>query len=117
LAKKIEAAFDGYMDSKRAMTIARTEMTHMVSVGDDAAWAASGVVSGKEWDANGDACPFCLAMDGRIIDLGESFHKRGSSMVVAFEDKPISLSFGYRDVGGPPLHPNCRCSKLPVVDV
>jgi len=32
------------------------------------------------------------------------------------EAEKASMTFSYEDVGWPPLHPNCRCTILPVVE-
>lgn len=58
-------------------------------------------------------CSWCLAMDGKVIGVGQSFWHIGDTMEVEVEDSVRHLSFTYEDVIAPPLHPNCRCTLLP----
>lgn len=45
----------------------------------------------REWIATEDACPECEALDGALADLDGEYPDEGG--------------------GGPPLHPNCRCTE------
>jgi hypothetical protein len=127
LTKRVQTVF-GAIDPKtgkpidperaiwwRSERIARTESARAISAGQELQWQETGVVSAKQWDAMGDACPFCLEMDGKITELGTAFWKTGETMTVQFNDRPINLSFNYLPVMGPPLHPACRCSENPVL--
>ena len=71
------------------------------------------MVSAKVWDANDDACPFCLAMDGKVVELGNLFMDKGQTQTVDFNGKEIMLSNNYLPMQGPPRHPNCRCDLVP----
>ena len=76
--------------------------------------ATDGVVTAKVWDAAGDACPFCTAMHGRTLAVGEPFFSVGDTFAVDWQSpdgpKTISMTFTYQDVRHPPIHPNCRCT-------
>ena len=109
LANRIAEIEESWEDGKRAEMIARTETARAYSVGKVEAWGATGVVTRKIWHAAGDACPFCLAMNGKQVGVAESFFKEGDSMKVKWRGQSLSMNFGYSDVIGPPLHPNCRC--------
>ena len=51
------------------------------------------------------------------MGVSENYWAMGDTMNVDVPDeKPISMVFSYEDVGEPPLHPNCRCTILPVVE-
>ena len=113
ITKRIEslgADWQGY----RAERVARTETARGEMLGQEMEWQESGVVSAKVWDANGDGCPFCLDMNGKVLELGGRFFTPdGPNQTVDFEGKEITLKHEYLDVQGPPLHPNCRCDIQP----
>jgi SPP1 gp7 family putative phage head morphogenesis protein len=84
----------GFSD-ERADMIARTETAFAETAGTLEGYAASGVVEGKEWSADGEACDECAALDGVVVALDEDFPDGGGD--------------------GAPLHPNCECSVAPVL--
>ena len=94
LASRVSSVYDE-AKSYRSIRIARTETISANNQGALQAYDQSGVVEKKQWLAEGDACDDCLAMQGEIVKLHESF------------------SGG---VDCPPLHPNCRCTVLPVIE-
>jgi len=61
-------------------------------------------------------CPFCAEMNGKRIETGEPFFRSGDTF--SFEDRKMKIPTGARgfDVRHPPLHPNCRCTLVPVFD-
>ncbi len=81
---------------ERAQTIARTEILRADSYGQLAVYRASGVVTGKEWSPDAEACPICVlnANEGVI---------------------PLEQLFLSGDLMSP-AHPRCECSVNPVVD-
>jgi len=73
----------------RAEMIAVTETTRIYAEGNDRAWKSTGVVSDEgKWQTAVDerVCPLCSPLHNKIT-----------------KEKP-------------PLHPRCRCGRLPVVD-
>jgi hypothetical protein len=64
-----------------------------------------------EWSAEFDACEFCLALNGMVVGLEESFAPLGGSVDGGDGGK---YQVTYESINHPPLHPNCRCSILPV---
>lgn len=82
----------------QSMRITRTEVsrTSMQSASD--AWEQSGVVEGKQWITAG-ADDECADYEGQVESLDGNFYGDTDE----FAD------------GDPPLHPNCRCSLVPVV--
>ena len=117
ITKRIEAMgteWQGY----RAERVARTESARALMTGREEQWRQSGVVGAKVWDANGDACPFCLDMDGKIVEIGVPYFGEGVTQSVDFKGREIKLNHNYGVVNGPPLHLNCRCSLQPqLIDV
>jgi SPP1 gp7 family putative phage head morphogenesis protein len=111
----------GHASTVRADRIARTEITRAQTYGDLQAWKQSGVVEAKEWRTARDErqCPFCRALDGRIISLGETYFDKGDVQTVEGKDKDgnpktFTQKISYDDMPGPPAHVNCRCVLLPV---
>ena len=79
------------------------------------AWKQTGVVKTIKWYTAEDSevCEYCDAEDGTEIDINENFYNEGDQ-IDGGEDMP-SVTADYGDVGGPPLHPNCRCYLRPEV--
>ncbi len=102
-----------WIGKARAEMIARTEVQRSVHLGAELAMMQSGVVEAKEWLPAGDACEFCLATaNAANAKLGESFYSVGDT--VRGVDGG-TLSVNYLAVSGPPLHPGCRCTTVPVL--
>ena len=76
---------------QRAEMIARTETSSAWAEGNIASYREAGVES-KEFSSANDACPICAPLDGKTYPIG-------SDEVVI------------------PLHPQCRCSWLPYIEV
>jgi SPP1 gp7 family putative phage head morphogenesis protein len=92
-AGELSDAF-GFSDD-RANLIATTETATAETAGTLEGYKASGVVGGKEWSADADACDDCAALDGVVVPLDEDFPGDGGD--------------------GPPAHPRCQCVVAPVV--
>jgi hypothetical protein len=101
------------------MLIARTETIRASNAGAEESYKQSGVVTSKEWLVTADdrLCPACAEMDGEIIELGENYYNKGDEMSFGSGDEQGTLVFDYGAVAHPPLHPNCRCTLVPVVDM
>lgn len=101
--KRLEAVYsdmNGEGDEiDRLVRLARTETIKASNESAERAYKQSGVVKEKEWMKNPGACPLCRSLNGTTVALGEIFQE-GS----------------YEDIAHPPLHPNCRCTLLPVID-
>tara|TARA_R100001530_G_scaffold130469_1_gene101438 strand:+ start:65 stop:2008 length:1944 start_codon:yes stop_codon:yes gene_type:complete len=52
-------------------------------------------------------------MDGKVFPLDNPFAKEGSTVT---GDRGGKLSMDYGNVNGPPIHPSCRCTLVPMVD-
>jgi SPP1 gp7 family putative phage head morphogenesis protein len=95
--KLTKALIEDYAFSKaRARMIARTEIAAADMAGSMIAYRASGVVTHKEWLTAAGCCEICEALDGVTVALDEEFPDGAGD--------------------APPLHPNCRCSVLPITD-
>lgn len=97
LADSIEDLF-GFSQA-RAQMISRTELAFAHVQGNLAGYRESGLVEGKRWLVSQDnVCELCEALDGQVVGIDEDFDSEGEA------------------VDAPPLHPNCRCDVLPVLE-
>ena len=98
IMKDITQYFDAW-DRYRAEIISRTETSRASNEAAIEAYEQSGVVKEKEWLTAPDCCDICAELDGEVVALEDTF----------FDDD-------YGDGMSPPLHVNCRCSVIPVVE-
>ncbi len=112
LKKRVKDVF-ATATTARAEAIARSESIRASNTASVEAYRQSGVVSAKEWLTERDdrACPFCLSVDGKFVDLDINFFKEGETITVGDQTLQVELA----DVGEPPLHTNCRCTTIPVI--
>jgi SPP1 gp7 family putative phage head morphogenesis protein len=122
LSKRVAEVFDvakGY----RTTRIARTEVIRASNYGAEAGYIQSGVVQYKEWLTAKDErlCPWCNSMNGKRVGVAETFVAK-NDWVLILDPKDESgrtvldaLKNTYGDIKAPPLHPNCRCTLVPVV--
>lgn len=99
-----------------ANRLARTETALMVGEGRQEAWKELGVTR-KQWNLAPNSCPMCAGFDrqygGRkVVNIGEPFARAGE--VVRHTDGKTTVL--QRDILHEPLHPNCRCGTVPVVE-
>lgn len=99
LKKRITGIFDD-CKTYRAERIARTETARATMFATDEAYRQSGVVEKREWLVAFDerTCPDCNALSGKRILFGKKFKSPAG------------------DVERPPLHVNCRCDLLPIIE-
>ena len=98
LAKRLDD-FGGFGEA-RSILIARTETQFASNAGALVGYRASGVVEQKEWlVAQDEVCDECEEMDGQVVGLDDVFECPSTGDMT----------------DAPPLHPNCRCTVLPVL--
>lgn len=102
----LQGVFDGW-DKARADLIAQTESIRAANGGAILSYKLAGITK-KIWIADSEACPYCAALNGRVVEIdtpflkmGDSFHPDGASS---------AMQVTYEDVGFPPAHPRCRCA-------
>lgn len=110
LKSRVEDVYSG-AKGYRAERIARTETLKASNYSTNEAYKQTGYVTAKQWYANPGADEECAALDGTIIGLDEDFLKQGGTL--EFGDGQTYQN-DYADVTDPPLHPNCRCTILPI---
>lgn len=99
LSKRVKSVYDEASDS-RAKMVARTEVLRANNFATIESYKQSGVVKKKEWLTAFDerTCPECEALDGKQVGLEVTF----KSSLGAVQE--------------PPLHPQCRCTTIPVME-
>lgn len=117
IAKRIDSIYENVLGIKtpgyRIERIARTEVIKTSNEITEAAYRQSGLVKKKEWIANPGACQFCQALDGTIVRLGATFVEKDGSIE---GDEGGTYKNTYEDVKHPPVHPDCRCGLIPVIE-
>jgi hypothetical protein len=98
---ELKTAIAGVEKAPRASAVSVAHRS--IASGFTAATNEAGVA--RMWTAERDACPACLAYSGRIAGAGEDFPGG-----LTFGDHPLPWSKG--GIGGPPLHPHCRCHLM-----
>ena len=113
LTKRIEEVFSG-AKGYRANRIARTETARAANFATTESYRQSGVVKGKEWLTAFDelTCEWCVPMNGKVVSIEDNFFDKGDTYL-GNADEALVLDYG--DVKFPPLHPNCRCTLIPVL--
>lgn len=97
ISRGIRDEFNAY-SKMQAERITRTEVLRASNMSAVDAWEQSGEVVGKQWLISPGADPECTIYDGKIVKLKGNFYSTSE-----FAD------------GDPPIHPNCRCTILPVL--
>jgi HK97 family phage portal protein len=110
----------GQWTESRAKRIARTESRYAGEAGKMEGWGQSGVVAGKEFLIAPGACPVCKAVDmqvkGKMFPIGGKMFNKGDSIKYTDDGgKSRKFMFDYTSMKGPPVHPNCRCTLIPVI--
>ena len=98
IRNQISSDFEMY-SKNQSQLIARTEVLRASNMAAEDAYIQSGVVEAKQWLTFG-ASDECAQYEGQIESLGGNFYSSDNK----FQD------------GDPPLHPNCRCVILPIVE-
>lgn len=117
LKKRVESVYE---DAKgfRAERIARSEVLRATNFSSLEAYRQSGVVEAKEWLTAKDerTCAWCGPQDGKQLGLKENYFDEGDTVTGKNDKgKKVFLKIGLGDVKYPPLHPNCRCTLIPIV--
>jgi HK97 family phage portal protein len=118
LITEVGRLYEGWKDFQRSEMIARSETIRASNAGAEQAYLLAGIER-EEWFTSEDerVCEFCGEMHGKTVRVNEVFFRQGETMSVVDQDgKTQQLKMDYEDVGYPPLHPDCRCTILPVVE-
>ncbi|MGE5589209.1 MAG: phage portal protein [Bacillota bacterium] len=97
----------------RAEMVARTETIRASNAGAKLAYKQAGIKRVR-WLTADDGCPYCVPLNGREFGVDEPLFQQGDTWHP--EGAPAPLHLDYEAVEHPPIHPNCRCSIIPVVE-
>lgn len=113
IRNEIRDTFEQYSKTQ-AERITRTEVIRASNQGTVDAWQQSEVVSGKEWLTAEDSRvdEDCEEMNGVIVNVESSFN---GAIKDKFDEDVAEKLLDYGSVGEPPLHPDCRCTLIPVL--
>lgn len=98
ISAAIKGDFADY-SANQATRITRTEVLRSANQSAVDAFRQSGIVQGKQWVIAG-AEDECADYDGEVVTLEGNFYSSDNE----FQD------------GDPPLHPNCKCVVIPVLE-
>jgi HK97 family phage portal protein len=114
LTKRVNEIYDqakGY----EATRIARTETLKASNSATLWGYSQTGYVTQKQWVVNPDACAECGDYDGKTVPLDDAFLGLGDSHTYTDENGDEQTTVNtYDTIDVPPLHPNCRCTIIPV---
>jgi HK97 family phage portal protein len=96
----------GEWEEKEAGKVKRNEPVRAEGAVSVAAWRGAGVQK-LRWVTIGDSCPYCQAMDGRVIGISQSFITAGSEFQPEGAETALVPS---ANIGHPGLHDGCDCS-------
>lgn len=104
----------------RAQMLAHTGAIWAYGEGAIQRYDAEGVAVVEWLTADDDLrCPACAEMNGKRVETAEPFFRAGDNISATLGiDGALKVPSGSRgfDIRHPPLHPNCRCTVLPIVD-
>ena len=115
----------------RANMLARTYTIWSYNEGARSQYINNGI-SQMEWLTTMDdrLCPFCAPQNGKVVGVNDPFHPAGEE-IIGLEPDPETGDIMVDEFGNeilanrnirtlfridhPPLHPNCRCTIVPVI--
>lgn len=103
------------LKTSRAELIVRTETIRAWNRWSQIWWKESGVVQKKQRYTAVDerVCEYCWPMNWRIIGLEDNFFKQGDILMWINGGE---MKLDYSNTPYPPLHCNCRCVIVPVIE-
>lgn len=114
LKQRVDDVYDGAEDY-RTLRVARTETLKASNAATTEAYRQTGYVKAKQWYVNPGSCPQCDEFNGKTIPLDDSFLETGQSYTYTDDNgNEQTVTNDYDTVEEPPLHPNCRCTIIPV---
>jgi len=113
IRKRVGDLFDD-MKKYRSERIARTETLRASNFAATESYKESGFVKKLRWLTALDdrTCEWCGPMNGKTIGIGDNFFDKGDSF--RGRDGGV-LDLDYDSVEFPPLHVNCRCTTIPII--
>jgi len=104
-AEVLEERLDEW-DEKRAEKVARHESRNVLHALVLSFYTLAGVVR-LRWVASGENCPYCRALDGKVVGIQEAFVEKGEDFEPDGAERPLRKR---HSVKHPPLHDGCDCT-------
>lgn len=108
LLADLEAQLELWRDEQRAFSIAQDETVR----GGNAMAVTMYAILGMQfirWMALGKSCPYCRALDGKVVAITETFIPAGTS----FQPDGADVALVTRiNIGHPPAHASCDCVTI-----
>jgi HK97 family phage portal protein len=92
-------------EEKRAGKVARHESWNALNALVLAFYALASVTR-KRWTATGETCPYCQALDGKVVEIEKVFLAKDTDFQPEGADRPLKSRV---DLGHPPAHGGCDC--------
>lgn len=104
------ASYSGFSDA-RAEMIARSEVIRGQTEAELNTWQETGIVTEVVWYTALDerVCPICYPLHGEQVAIKSAF-------LTADEMSQLNIPNYDGSIKGPPAHPQCRCTLLPVTN-
>ncbi len=106
----IEGRLDEW-DETRAEKIARRETVQSANAVARFVFVAAGVIY-LRWHAFGESCPYCKALNGRVVGVKEAFLEPGIEFQPEGAERPLVTKVWVRH---PPAHDGCDCVITAVI--
>jgi HK97 family phage portal protein len=117
LKDEMKRVFNQY-EYNRTDMVARSEVVRSSNAGAQMAYRQAEIQE-LEWLDTDDkhTCILCKSLDGKRIGIEGTFLKVGETLEATDADgNKQKYKNKYEPVSYPPLHPNCRCTIIPVVE-
>lgn len=114
LKNRVNTVYDD-LSGYRGERLSRTETLKSSNNATVWAYRQTGYVKAKQWVVNPGSCPQCDEFEGKVIPLDDAFLGVGESYTYTDENgQEQTITNTYDTVAEPPLHPNCRCTIIPI---
>lgn len=113
IRKRVGELFDD-MKKYRSERIARTETLRASNFAATESYRESGLVRKKRWLTALDdrTCEWCGPLNGKIVGLDDNYFDKGDTFR-GRDGGVLDLDYGATE--HPPLHVNCRCTVIPII--
>lgn len=95
-------------EEKRSGKITRGEVISALGAFSVAYYVLAGV-SRKIWVTIGDTCPYCAALNGRVVGIEKFFLEKNTDFSPEGSETPLSVRY---NVGHAPAHGGCDCMVM-----
>ena len=108
LLTAIEAKAEQWRQESAAQSIGNEESVRAGNAATQFAYILAGVTLIR-WRAFGESCPYCTALNGRVVGINETFLAAGESFQPEEAEEPLQVTV---NIGHPPAHRGCDCMLM-----